>query len=359
MSKALVPILCLFAASLVGGCNSSGFNRSDEVPSSLDADEVADAITSAEAALVEGRPQLALDWMRTAAELRQMPREQRNRVQHLLEISADQFIKRLGEDADPESLADFLDLGLPRQIAVTGAMQAAALYLARGKYTAAKSLIQKIDQQFPTHHLRPEAGGILVEAGLRLSEHKAAWLIFSKRDDALAALEYSSIHYPQAQGGDLVLRRLAEMYEEDSLWALAIDRHEELVQSFPRSPLVPFSLARIPHLRLASIASPEYDREALQSARDELERWLEDNAGHEVTDTVIADLEDALHRLGESDLVIAKFYRAIDLDYGQRFHARRGLAEGLAAGDTHQTSTAQALLDELPAEAALAGEATP
>jgi outer membrane protein assembly factor BamD (BamD/ComL family) len=350
MSKVLLALLLLIA-TISGGCSSSRIKRSPGVPSSIELEEVPQAINSAESALTAGQPQVALDWMRAASELRYMPPVQRERVQQLLEISADQFIKRLGEaDQDPAVLADILDLGLPRQIAVTGAIRAAELYVRRGEYVEAKDLIVKVDKQFPTHHLRPEAGQLLVESGLRLSEDESGWWIFTKRDDAFATLEYCSIQYPGTTRGDLVLRRLAEMYEEDKRWGLAIDRHEELVQSYPRSPLVPFSLARIPHLRLASIEDPRYDRNAIIDARVELEDWLETYPGHEVTPEVQADLADALGRLGESDLVIARFYRQVDVDFGQRYHASRALQEATEAGDEDQAEAASALLAELPPE---------
>ncbi len=349
MSKVFFALL-LSVAMLSTSCTSSRIKRSANVPSSIEEREVPLAIQSAEAALAAGHPQEALDWMRVALDLNYMPSGERERVQQLLERSADEFIRQLGsEDRDPAVLADILDLGLPRQIAVTGAIQAAFMYVQAGEYVEAKDLIVEVDKQYPTHHLRPEAGQLLVEAGLRLSEDESGWWIFTKRDDAFSTLEYASIQYPGADGGDLVLRRLAEMYEEDKRWALAIDRHEELVQSFPTSPLVPFSLARIPHLRLASIESVEYDRNALKEASKELKAWLESYPSHEAREDVERDLADALARLGRSDLVIARFYRRVDEPFGQRYHATRALAETLQAGDEEGRKQAQALLDELPA----------
>lgn len=350
MSKVLLALL-LLAATISGGCSTSRIKRSPGVPSSIEAAEVPQAIAAAEAALLDGQPQVALDWMRAASELRYIPPAERERVQQLLEISADQFISRLGEEGqDPAVLADILDLELPRQIAVTGAIRAAELYVRRGEYVEAKDLIVEVDKKYPTHHLRPEAGQLLVESGLRLSEDDSGWWIFNKRDDAFATLEYCSIQYPGTARGDLVLRRLAEMYEEDQKWSLAIDRHEELVQSYPRSALVPFSLARIPHLRLASIESPRYDRNAIIDARVELEDWLETYPGHEVTPEVQADLADALNRLAQSDLYIARFYRKVDVEFGQRYHATRALQEAQTSGNESRIEAASRLLAELPPE---------
>ncbi|MCB9913771.1 MAG: hypothetical protein H6828_01320 [Planctomycetes bacterium] len=351
MTKALLPLLLLLCAG-VASCSTSKIHRTPGVPASIEPEQVPAAIESAERALADGRSQEALDWMRAASDLRQLPTAQRERVQSLLERSADAFIAELGqEDRDPDVLADVLDLGLPRQLAVTGAIRAAEMYVARGEYVEAKELIVEVDKQYPTHHLRPEAGRLLVEAGLRLSEDDSGWWIFNSRDDAYSTLEYCAIQYPGVVGGDLVLRRLAEMYEEDEKWADAIDRHEELVQSYPRSPLVPFSLARIPHLRLASIERPEYDRNALVQARAELSEWLETFPGQEAEPEVRADLAEAARRLAKSDLGIARFYRTVDVPYGQAWHARRALAEAEAAGDESAAARARGLLDDVPEEA--------
>ncbi len=342
----------LLLLALVSGCSSSKLSRTAGVPEEITVEEVPGAIEKAKTALAEGRSQEALDWMRAASELRYIPPDQRVEVQQLLEISADRMIGELGEeDDDPEVLADILDLDLPRQIAVTGAIRAAGMMNRREDYEEAYELIRKVDRLFPTHHMRVEAGRILVEAGLSLSYDDSGWFLDDPRDDALAALEYASVHYPTASDGDKVLRRLAEMYEEDQKWHLAIARHEELVQGYPESPLVPYSLARIPHLKLESIESPEYDRNALIDARKELEDWLRDYPGHEMTDQVRYDLDDALVRLCISDLETARFYARIDNLVGAYYHARRALEEALAAGDEERAESARELVEEnRPAE---------
>lgn len=354
-----LPILLVALAALSSACQMTYIERSEGVPSGLEPNEVPAAIASAEQALLDGQPQRALDWMRVASELEGLPTTQRVRVQELLELAADRWLKELSTaETPPELLAEILELDLPRQLAVTGALMGADLYLQRGDYSETFDLIERIDRRYPTHHLRPEAGRLLVEAGLALSELESGFWS-SNRDHAFQALEYSSIHYPLTPGGDLVLRRLAEMYEEDSLWYIAIARHEELVANFPASDLVPFSLARIPHLLLASIESPEYDRGALLNARDGLAKWLRDYAGHEVSEEVRLDLADAMVRLAESDLGIARFHVTIGNDFGARLHARRARDEAQAAGDERRRLEAQAILDGLPEEPAAPGPAAP
>lgn len=345
------PLLTLLSCALalaLAGCGTTYIERSEGVPSELEPPEVPAAILAAEEALLDGQPQLALDWMRVASDLDGLPTAQRARVQQLLEIAADRWLKELSEeDTPPELLAEILDLDLPRQLAVTGALRGAALLVARGDYHDAFDLIERIDRRYPTHHLRPEAGRLLVEAGLALSELESGWWD-SHRDHAFQTLEYTSINYPLTPRGDLVLRRLAEMYEEDQRWYLSIARHEELAANFPESPLVPYSLARIPHLLLASIESPEYDRNAILEARDGLLKWLRDHEGHEVTEQVRFDLADAQVRLAVSDLTIAEFHVTVGSDFGARLHATRALAEASAAGDDARARRAQDILDSLP-----------
>lgn len=342
----LALTLALLAA--LGGCKTSSIQRSPEVPSKLTAEEVPGAIAAAEEALLADRPQLAMDWMRVASALEGLPSDQRLRVQRLLEISADRFISEVeGDERAAEVLSEVLDLDLPRQVAVTGALRGAALYHERGEHWEAVKTIQAIDKRFPTHHLRPEAGRLLIECGMALSELPSGWFS-SNRDNAFAALEYASVHYPTAARGDEALVRLAEMYEEDQRWDMAIVRHEELSTTFPESPLLPYSLARIPHLKLAAVGSPEYDRRAILEARADLERWLADYPGHPESEQVEYDLADALVRLTVSDLGIARFYVRIDRPEGARIHAERARAEAQAAGDTELTATADELLADLP-----------
>jgi hypothetical protein len=48
--------------------------------------------------------------------------------------------------------------------------------------------------------------------------------------------------------------------------------------------------------------------------------------------------------------LLSRFYRRVDVPYGQRYHATRALAEAQAASDVDQIEEASALLAELPPE---------
>lgn len=353
MIRSLTAALLVALAAGLSGCRTAAIQRSAEVPSELRPEEVPAAISAAEGALLADQPQLAMDWMRVASTLEGLPSDQRARVQRLLEVSADRFIREVeGDERAAEVLSEVLELELPRQLAVTGALRGAQLYQARGEPWEAVKTVQAIDKRFPTHHLRPEAGRLLIECGMELSELPSGWFS-SNRDNAYSALEYVSVNYPTVPRGDEALMRLAEMYEEDQRWDLAIARHEELTTNFPDSPLLPYSLARIPHLKLASIGSPEYDRRAVLQAKLDLERWLADYPGHPQTEVVEYDLVDALVRLSVSDLGIARFYDEIDNPEGVRYHAERARREAGAAGDASLAEEAEAMLEGLPPTEAL------
>ncbi|MCA8981709.1 MAG: hypothetical protein H6831_03615 [Planctomycetes bacterium] len=337
----------LLLAVLAGGCKSVPLISRDGVPVSIDADEIPRAIQEAELALVEDRPMQALNWMRAANEVEGMSTSEKERVQSLTEKAADRLIKaEAHENGNTDLLLELLDMNLPRQIAVSAGMRAAELQVDRGELKSAYKTIRKVDKLYPTHHERSTAAALLAELGIRLSYDEGGFLFFTDNsDDGMAALEYFVMNYPARPRGDEAYRRLADMYEEQEKWALAIERHEELILEHPDSVLVPESKALVPHLRLRAVTSPEYDRGAVFQARRELEDWLRDHSGHPFEDFVRADLADARRRLSESDLGIARFYAKIDNDWGARHHAARALEEARAAGDRERIAEAERILE--------------
>jgi len=343
----LLPVLIL---AILSGCATGGLRRSGQVPRKLSAPEVPAAIESAEQALAAGESYVALEWMHVAGRVPELPATQRNRVRALLEEAADRRIAELsGEDADPDDLAELLDVGLPSQVAVSAGMQAARLLVERGEHSRAYDLIRRIDKLYPTHHERQAAGALLAEIGMALSQdHSSFWIFYDAQDKAFAALEYLVLNYPSEPRGAEAYWRLAEMYADDGQLETAIDRLRELTWNFASSPYVPAALARIPALRLEILGSPEYDRGALVQARAEFEDWLRDHAGHELEPEVRAGYTDCLRRLARSDVLIARFYRRVGSSFGARLHAERALEEADAASDTAGRDDAEAILRDLP-----------
>lgn len=350
----LVPTLALALALAGAGCSSSPLRRTGQVPKSIPREEVPAALERAERALAEGRSDLALEWAYVASRVEGLPTEERNRAQSLMERAADERVESLeADEGDPERLAELIDVGLPRHISVSAGIRAARAYVAQGEYKRAFTLLQRLDELYPRHYESRAAGALIAEIGIELSYRNTGWWIFGRsRPKAYQALEYLVLEHPLEPRCAEAYWRLGEMYEEDKKWATAIERLRELVLYHPRSVYVPAAMARIPHLRLASIESPEYDRKAILLARSELEEWLRVHPGHELEPTVREDLDDALLRLAQSDLVIARFYRTVGNLFGARLHAKRALELARLADDESRAAQAQELLERLGPESA-------
>jgi hypothetical protein len=352
ISRLALPLVL----ALLGSCASPFGGSRYEIESP---DEVPPAIAAARRDLEAGKTEKALERVRAAREVRGVSPEIRDELEVLLEKTAARRIEELSKpDSDPSELADLADLDLPQQLAVSAGVGAARLYLARGRPYKAYRELKELETRFPRHHGRAQAGEILVEAGLKLARSDAGWWMWTDRDDGMEVLEFLVLTYPSEPRCDLAFSELARMYEEDRQYQLAIDRHEELLLSHSDSPLVVASRARIPHARLASIESPEYDRKQLLRARSEIEAWLAvyDDEDHALEQRVRVDYADVLHRLAESDLGIARFYRRISQPYGARFHAARALAVAREAGDVALVRRSEGLIASLPEVSELPGE---
>lgn len=344
MTRSLL-IACLAVAALGAGCSS---NRPASVPDEYTLTQIDQAVVRAEEELATGDFERALSRMRTAAATRGLPPEQRETVQRMLERAAERTI---AETDRPGRLADLLDVELPGRLAVEAGVRGAELYFARGSRLKAFRLVQKVDRRYPHHHLRARAGALLADIGFSFADDKSRYMLFfSHRGHATEVLEYLVLNYPTEPRGDEAYARLADLYEHDRLWDLAIDKHQDLVLWYPDSPLATPSKARIPHLRLAASGSPEFDRASLGVAQDELVAWLDDFGGTELEREVRIDLTDCRQRLADSDLAIARFYRKVDNLAGAEWHARRAVGEASGGLDPEQLEEAQKLLDDILAK---------
>ena len=78
--------------------------------------------------------------------------------------------------------------------------------------------------------------------------------------------------------------------------------------------------------------------------------WLDDHeltATADLIDEVRRDRTDAIRRLADSDLQIARFYRTVDAPIGAQNHARRAYDLAREGGDEDQVAEAGALLESL------------
>jgi hypothetical protein len=345
--------LCL-AAPLAFGCAAFGGSRRATKP-----EQVPALLARAEEEHAAGRTDEALDLVRDAREIKGLAPEQRDAIDLAIERYARELVDELAtERPDPGALVDLLDLSLPQQVSVSAGLRAARLYLERGRPYKAYKTLKDLETKYPRHHGRSEAGEILFDAGMRLADDPSHFLgFFSARDDGIEVLEYLTLTYPSERRCDQAFARLAQMYEEDGELEFARERHEDLLFFCGTSPLAVASEARIPHLRLAGLESPEYDRRELTQARTEIEGWLAKHEGHALERDVRVDLADCLRRIAASDLGIARFYRRIDQPFGARFHAGRALETARLARDEGLATAAETLLGALPAVAALPPDA--
>lgn len=343
--------LILVMALAVGSC-SSGRRRPD-VPKKFTPEEVPAAIEQARAELDQPKgPETAVERLKTAVETPGLEHRLRTRLQREFEFVVERRIEELEvANDDPEALKDLSELEIARRLAVRAGVGAARIWLAQGERVKCFRHLRSIDERFPLHSQRIEAGALLAEAGLSLANDKGSYgFFFSYRALAPQILEYLVTEYPSDPNGPEALVTLAELYEENRELVLAQQRHEDLILYFPEDARLPDSQASIPRLRLARLSSPEYDRVLMQTAREELEIWLGNYPMHASRPAVETLLHDALGRLADNDLLVARFYRTVGNPTGAEYHARRALSIAQEAQNPDQVEEARKLLEETVAQ---------
>lgn len=346
----ITGIIRLFAPVLL----ACGLGACSMLQARLDASEVDAALVRARSQLERGETEDAVNLMRRASLAEDLSPEQRAAVEQLLEECGRKRIEELsGENPDPGELADLVSLDLPRQVAVQAGLAAARAWQKQGEEDEAFEVLQLLDKKYPLHYERVAAGDLIVELGLTMAAKKESFLVFYDSDEeAQKMLEYAIIEHPWARNSAQAYLCLAQLYEDDREFKLAIDRLEKLVLNHPDAPERPAAQARIPHLRLQLLASPEYDRAMLVTASDELKRWIRTYPDNPEREAVARDLADCLRRLVDNDLVIARFYERVGNNYGARRHASRAVLEAREAGDEERAKDAQQYLDSLPPDEA-------
>lgn len=351
-TRALLPIVLV----LLAGCSSSRTER--RVPPRFTIEEVPAAIEESEADLEAGRYEEALERLRSAKNTPGLPAGPRQEVQVVLERAARAVIEH---SDDHRHLEELMDVDIPRPLAVAAGIRAARLLYAEGERMRSFRLIRRLDSKFPQHPQRLEAAALLFEIGENLANDDRRYLLFFRyKADAPQVLEYLVTNHPSSPRGDRALALLARLYVEEKQLELAIEKHQNLLLWYPDSPRAARSQAAIPHLRLTRLHSPEYDRSEMQRAREELEEWLDEHAGRadaELTEQVRRDRLDAIRRLADNDLDVARFYDTVDWPHAARRHARRAHELALAGGDPEQIEETDALLASLAVEAQPLGAA--
>ena len=260
--------------------------------------------------------------------------DERATAQSLLERGAEELSERSMSAYDLEDLAES---ELPARIAVPAGLRGARILIEEDERSDAYRLIQKIDQRYPSHAFRDDAGDILWTIGTSYAnDTRKRLFLFPYSNRAPGVFEYLSTEYPTHERSDDALVRLAEIYTDGRLFDQAIEKHRELVLWAPDSPFRVKSEAEIPRLRLADLDGPAYDRDAMLLSLSELEAWVRDYSGHELRPEVDRTMVDCLQRLADNDLIVARFYSTVNSPDGARQHAERALEFGKRAGNAEQ-----------------------
>lgn len=268
---------------------------------------------------------------------------QRLAVRQLLERSAEELAAR-GDD--PDDLEDLVEAELPARIAVPGGIRAARLLFESGERADAFKVLRRVDQLYPSHPYRQEAGDLLFELAEDYRTDKGRrFFIFKYSTRAPGVYEYLSAEYPTHDKTDDALFTLAGIYEGERLFEIAIEKHLELIVWAQSSTYRVQSEADIPRLRLEDLDGPEYGRNQMVRALEELELWIETYGDHELRGQVDRTMVDCLQRLADNDLVVARFYARVSNPTGARQHADRGLTFARRAGNPDQIEEIVAFLE--------------
>ncbi len=347
-------LLCLFTSA---ACRSSDDFFAPRVEASqerlIELESIDEELNRAEWDIDEGNTLLALERLQRVREIDGLDAEARNRSELLLErASVGRLNQLIQTRASADDLEELFEEDVPKRVRVTAGVVAARRLLEDNEPLEAYSMIRRVDEEFTSHHERAAAGDILAEAGFSLAESTEKHLLFfSVRARAPEVLEYLVLNYPSNRNGEQAYLTLAELYEDDREYELALERYEDLLLYYRDSAYGAYAEARIPELRLRLIVGPEYDRAQIERAELELLNWLERHSDNELTSYVLETLAESRRLKMDSDLSIAAFYRRVDNRFGARLHASRALDLAVLTQDAERIQRANQILDDvLPAE---------
>ncbi|MCB9908370.1 MAG: hypothetical protein H6830_11680 [Planctomycetes bacterium] len=358
---------------LLLGCRASQ-GPSYSLPDSYGADQVERVIAAAQDDLHSANnPGLAFARLELAWRTAGLKGDARQSLDRARSEAAEALLEELNRtQAPPAYYTRLIDASLTRNLAVRARIGKARAQLHRGNRMRAYRTIKGMDSEYPFHAERQASGRLLFDTGMSLALDEGHYgLFFRYKSLAPEVLEYFTSNYysgdwekqvglaestPSSiwpdmdpkQCGPEAYSKLGELYADSREFALAIQRHEDLIIYYGNSPLVRASRAAIPDLRLRSVQQADHDRKPLELAREELTAWLKDYQGRdEATELLVQqNLLHALQQLAEHDRIVARFYLTVKNAPGAEYHARRGLELAREGGDAEQIQQLQAMLDK-------------
>ncbi|MDF1797791.1 MAG: hypothetical protein P1V81_01330 [Planctomycetota bacterium] len=286
-------------------------------------------IESARAEIESGQTEIALDRLIRLHQTPSIAPVDRKVAGDLLNTTCVTLISELKDAGQASRLKRIFKLEVPPRLRIEAGIAAAQAYLDDEERVKCFRQVRAVEDAFPMHHLRMQAGDLLLQTGLSLATDDSRWFLFFSpaRDRALEVLDYLVLHYPFHPGCDLAYQALGELYEAADWDYRAIARYEDLVAYHPNSVLAPVAEARVPLLRLAQMDRSDYDRHEVLRAREEAASWLNRYPDHELAGEVAGLVTEASRRLVENDLDVARFYLRVDEAFGARLHAERAREE--------------------------------
>lgn len=342
-------LLALFSLAFASCISTTYTGHKFDEPFTLET--APEHIQEAEAEIAAGETEVALDRLIELHQTSSIDPADRKVAGQLLNDTCMQLIGQLVEEEHPSRLKRIFNLDLPPRLRVEAGIAAARAYLNDGERVKCFKMVRKVEDKFPMHHLRMQAGDLLLEAGLSLAHDDSKWFLFFSpaKDRALETLDFMVLNYPFHPGCDQAYQALAQLYEDAAWQERAIRNYEDLVAFQPDSPLAPEAEARIPLLRLEQMERADNDRSEMVRARDEAAAWLERYPGHPLEEPVRGVLADAERMLIENDLINARFYLRVHEPFGASLHAKRALEEAQIADDADLITEASGVVAEAEA----------
>jgi len=276
--------------------------------------------------------------------------EELYQTDHLLNLAATRLFQRVEEDGSgSEGMRYLFELRLPARLRASAGLRMAELLFEEGHPVQAYRAVTNVERKLPNHPMRQKAAEVLARTGTYMLEKGGTYnLIFSYKARGAAALEFLVERYTSSKHCAPAYALLAQHYEADSDYDLALERWENLILYHGEHELVPEATARMPYLRLVRMQRDDYSRQELLRAKQELERWLSYYPDLEQAAWVAENLAICHERLAQNDLGVARFYRQINAPLGARLHAERALVEAKLAKSEDTIARIEALLAKLP-----------
>ena len=140
------------------------------------------------------------------------------------------------------------------------------------------------------------------------SEEYSGW--FGGRGRGVEALETFQAWYRNDDRADDALRLVADYFVAEREWQEAAFTYERLIETYPESEWVERSLWRAGWCRLQLAQGPEYDRDELLRAQEQLRTSLRQFPRGVAAQEAAADLARVRDELSRAELVVADFYRS-------------------------------------------------